>query len=164
MPGFHPAPASRLSKPFPPNRIGQPVSETASIAEGPAARRTGSRRSSPGDAIFAALAVAAGVLVVVLLGAIILSLFIGGLKSFRAFGLGFLVSTDWDPVQDIYGAGVPVFGTIVTSILALILAVPLAFGIAFWLSELAPAWVRRPVGTAIELLAAVPSIIYGMWG
>jgi phosphate transport system permease protein len=141
------------------------VSQIARVAEGPgAAGRTRSRRSSPGDAIFAGLALSSGVLVLVLLGAIILSLFIGGLPSFRSFGLGFLFSTDWDPVQDIYGAGVPVFGTIVTSILALILAVPLAFGIAFWLSELAPSWVRRPVGTAIELLAAVPSIIYGMWG
>jgi len=117
-----------------------------------------------GDRMFAGAAVAAGVFVLVLLGAIILSLFIGGLPSFRAFGLGFLVQSDWDPVQQIYGAAVPIFGTLVTSVLALLMAVPLAFGIAFFLTELAPHWVRRPVGTAIELLAAVPSIIYGMWG
>ena len=124
------------------------------------------RRSSGafGDKLFSAVAVGAGVFVLVLLGAIIISLFIGALPSFRAFGLGFLVQTDWDPVQQIYGAAVPIFGTLVTSVLALLMAVPLAFGIAFYLTELAPHWVRRPVGTAIELLAAVPSIIYGMWG
>jgi len=123
-----------------------------------------SRRSSLGDSIFGGLALAAGILVLVLLGGIILSLFIGGLPAFRAFGAGFVVGTDWDPVQQIFGAGVPVYGTLITSVLALIIAVPLAFGIAFYLSELAPQWIRRPVGTAIELLAAVPSIIYGMWG
>jgi phosphate transport system permease protein len=114
--------------------------------------------------VFAGLATAAGLLVLVLLGAIIVSLFIGGLPSFRAFGLGFLTNTDWDPVRQIFGAGVPVYGTLITALLAIIMAVPVAFGIAFYLTELAPAWVRRPVGTAIELLAAVPSIIYGMWG
>jgi phosphate transport system permease protein len=117
-----------------------------------------------GDAIFAAVAVSAGVLVLVLLGAIIVSLFVGGLPSFRAFGLGFVTDTDWDPVQHIYGAAVPIYGTVITSALALLMAVPLAFGVAFYLTELAPAWVRRPIGTAVELLAAVPSIIYGMWG
>jgi len=104
------------------------------------------------------------VLVLVLLGAIIVSLFIGGLPSFRAFGLPFLTETDWDPVHTVFGAGVPVCGTLVTSLLALLMAVPLAFGIAFYLTEIAPDWFRRPVGIAIELLAAVPSIIYGMWG
>ena len=93
-----------------------------------------------------------------------MSLFIGGLPAFRQFGAGFLTSADWDPVQEVFGAAVSVYGTLVTSVLALIFAVPLAFGIAFYLTELAPIWLRRPVGTAIELLAAVPSIIYGMWG
>jgi phosphate transport system permease protein len=120
--------------------------------------------ASPGDAIFALLARSSGVFVLLLLGGIIVVLFLGGIASFRAFGPAFLISTDWDPVQDIYGAAVPIFGTVATALLALILAVPLAFGIAFYLTELAPQWVRRPVSTAIELLAAVPSIIYGMWG
>ncbi len=120
--------------------------------------------SSVGDKIFAALARSAGILVLVLLGAIIISLFIGGLPAFRAFGFDFLDNADWDPVQQIFGAAVPIYGTLITSILAIVLAVPLAFGCAFYLTELAPNWVRRPVGTAIELLAAVPSIIYGMWG
>ncbi len=127
-------------------------------------RPAGSRAASVGDRFFALAATSAGVLVLVLLSAIILSLFVEGLPSFRAFGLNFLIDTDWDPVQEVFGAGVPIFGTVVTAVLALLLAVPLAFGIAFYLTEIAPAWFRRPVGTAIELLAAVPSIIYGMWG
>jgi phosphate transport system permease protein len=102
--------------------------------------------------------------VLVLLGAIIVELFLGGWPAFRAFGLAFITSTEWDPVQEVFGAGVSIYGTVVTSVLALILAVPLAFGVAFTLTEIAPAWLRRPVGTATELLAAVPSIIYGMWG
>ncbi len=117
-----------------------------------------------GDKIFAGAATASGVLVLLLLGAIIVSLFIGGWPAFRAFGLAFVTNADWDPVQNVFGAAVSIYGTIVTAVLALIMAVPLAFGIAFYLTELAPPWVRRPVGTAIELLAAVPSIIYGMWG
>ncbi len=121
-------------------------------------------RSGGGDALFAALARAAGVFVLVLLGAIIVVLFLGGLPAFRRFGAGFLVSDDWDPVQQVYGALVPVFGTIVTAAMALLIAVPLAFGVAFTLTEIAPHSIRRPIGTAVELLAAVPSIIYGMWG
>nr|WP_294503409.1 phosphate ABC transporter permease subunit PstC [uncultured Rhodopila sp.] len=121
-------------------------------------------KTSPGDAIFAAIAKSSGVFVLLLLGAIIVVLFLGGLQAFHAFGPGFLIDDDWDPVQDVYGAAVPIFGTVVTAVLALLLAVPLAFGIAFYLTEIAPVWFRRPVSTAIELLAAVPSIIYGMWG
>jgi len=121
-------------------------------------------RRSVGDAVFAALARASGMLVLVLLGAIIVTLFLGGLPAFRQFGAFFLVNADWDPVHDVYGGAVPIYGTVVTSIIAIVIAVPLAFGIAFFLTELAPQWVRRPVGTAVELLAAVPSIIYGIWG
>jgi phosphate transport system permease protein len=137
------------------------VSDAAAAAPLPSA---GPRPAAFGDRLFGSLATAAGVLVLVLLGAIIVSLFIGGLPSFRAFGLPFLTDTDWDPVQNVFGAGVPIFGTLVTSVLALLLAVPLAFGIAFYLTEIAPVWLRGPVGTAVELLAGVPSIIYGMWG
>jgi phosphate transport system permease protein len=129
----------------------------------PAASLT-ARKASIGDPVFAGLARGSGILVLLLLGSLILSLFIGGLPAFRRFGPGFLVSADWDPVREVFGAAVSVYGTVVTSVIALVLAVPLAFGIAFYLTELAPAWLRRPVGTAIELLAAVPSIIYGMWG
>ena len=122
------------------------------------------RRLQVGDIIFEFFARFAGAFVLVLLGAIIVVLFLGGFAAFRQFGPTFLVSADWDPVKEVFGAAVPIYGTIVTSILALLLAVPIAFGIAFYLTELAPSWVRRPVGTAVELLAAVPSIIYGMWG
>ena len=124
-----------------------------------------SRTSAPrravhvGDAVFAGLARFSGAFVLVLLGANIVVLFLGGLAAFRQFGPLFLVSAYWDPVKEVFGAAVPVYGTIVTSILALALAVPLSFGIAFYLTELAPTWVRRPIGTAIELLAAVPTSV-----
>ena len=131
-----------------------------SLPRTPAVRR----QIHVGDALFAASARASGVLVLVVLGSLILSLFIGGLPAFRHFGPGFLTSTTWDPVRQVFGAAVSVYGTLVTSVLALILAVPVSFGIAFYLTELAPMWLRWPVGTAVELLAAVPSIIYGMWG
>ena len=142
--------------------MSQLLSATPEIQPPPAPRPRSS--GSLGDTIFAGFARAAGLLVLLLLGAIIVVLFIGGLQAFRTFGASFLTSTDWDPVQDQYGALVPVYGTIATAVLALILSVPLAFGIAFFLTEMAPQWMRRPVGTAIELLAAVPSIIFGMWG
>jgi phosphate transport system permease protein len=129
-----------------------------------AAPRARSVRQSTGDAIFQALAVGAGLLVLALLGAIIVMLFLGGLPAFRAFGAAFVWSDEWNPVTDVYGALVPIYGTILTSVLALLFAVPVGFGIAFFLTELAPDWFRRPAGIAIELLAAVPSIIYGMWG
>ena len=125
---------------------------------------TARRPIAIGDPIFAGVARAAGLFVLLLLGSIIISLFIGGLPAFRQFGAAFITSTEWDPVHQIFGAGVSIYGTLLTSVLALIFAVPLAFGIAFYLTELAPSWLRRPIGTAVELLAAVPSIIYGMWG
>jgi phosphate transport system permease protein len=142
--------------------VSQPLSATPDLAPPPARRPRST--GALGDTIFSAVARASGLLVLVLLGAIIITLFIGALPAFRTFGASFLSSSDWDPVQDQYGALVPVYGTIVTAILSLVIAVPLAFGIAFFLTEMAPQWMRRPVGTAIELLAAVPSIIFGMWG
>jgi phosphate transport system permease protein len=122
------------------------------------------RTLAVGDAVFAFIARFSGAFVLILLGAIIIELFIGGFAAFRQFGPAFLTAAAWDPVKEVFGAAVPVYGTIITSILALLLAVPIAFGIAFYLTELAPVWVRRPIGTAVELLAAIPSIIYGMWG
>jgi phosphate transport system permease protein len=117
-----------------------------------------------GDAVFEFLVRSSGVFVLLLLGAIIALLFAGGLPAFRAAGLGFLISPAWNPVTERFGALVSVYGTLASSALAIILAVPLAFGIAYFITELAPPWLRQPVGTAVELLAAVPSIIYGMWG
>ena len=138
------------------------MSSTAAAAPPPPLSRR--RGSAVGDRIFAGLCRGAGILVLILLGAIIVELFIGGLPTFRAFGVAFVWGDNWDPVAEEFGALVPVFGTVATSILALLLAVPVAFGIAYFLTEIAPPALRRPVGTAIELLAAVPSIIFGMWG
>ncbi len=137
------------------------MQQAVATLAGPSSKR---RSYQIGDAIFAFLARFAGAFVLVLLGSLILSLLIGGLPAFRRFGFGFIGSTDWDPVQQVFGAAVSIYGTLVTSVVAMVIAVPLAFGIAFYLTELAPTWLRRPVGTAVELLAAVPSIIYGMWG
>jgi phosphate transport system permease protein len=136
------------------------VQQAVALSAPPATRR----KIGIGDPIFAAVATISGVFVLVLLGSLILTLFIGGLPAFRRFGVGFLTSTAWDPVHEVFGAAVSVYGTLLTSVLALVFAIPISFGIAFYLTELAPSWLRRPVGTAIELLAAVPSIIYGMWG
>ncbi len=103
-------------------------------------------------------------LVLALLLGIMLSLLLGSLPSIKAFGFGFLFSDEWNPVTEKFGALVPIFGTLVTSFIALLIGIPVSFGIALFLTELSPAWLRRPLGTAIELLAGIPSIIYGMWG
>jgi phosphate transport system permease protein len=99
-----------------------------------------------------------------LLAAILVSLVLGSRVTLDKFGLGFLWDAEWDPVQENFGALVPIYGTLVTSAIAMIIGVPVSFGIALFLTELSPAWLKRPLGTAIELLAAVPSIVYGMWG
>ncbi|QKZ04303.1 phosphate ABC transporter permease subunit PstC [Pseudomonas eucalypticola] len=106
----------------------------------------------------------AGMLVLVLLLSIAGSTLWGGSEAFRTFGFGFLTSTQWDVVNGQFGAVVPIFGTLVTSFLALLIAVPVSFGIAIFLTEVAPVWLRMPIASAIELLAGIPSIIYGMWG
>ncbi|MDG2963020.1 phosphate ABC transporter permease subunit PstC [Exercitatus varius] len=103
-------------------------------------------------------------LVFLLLSAILISLIAGSWDSIQQFGWSFLWYDEWDPVQNQYGALVPIIGTIITALLALVIAVPVSFGIAAFLTELAPEWLKRPVGIAIEMLAAIPSIIYGMWG
>jgi phosphate transport system permease protein len=103
-------------------------------------------------------------LVLLLLAGITISLFIGSLPAIRKFGFGFIVNAAWNPVTEEFGGLVPIFGTVVTSAIALLIAVPVSFGIALFLTEMCPAWLRRPLGTAIELLAGIPSIIYGMWG
>jgi len=95
---------------------------------------------------------------------ILISLFIGAYPALKKFGFGFLTSTEWNPVTENFGALVAIFGTLVTSTIALLIAVPVSFGIALFITQLAPGWLKRPIGTAIELLAAIPSIIYGMWG
>ncbi len=103
-------------------------------------------------------------LVLLLVFGILAALIQGALPTIRKFGLGFLTSTAWDPVTDTYGGAVAIYGTLVTSAIAMVIAIPASFGIALFITQLAPAWLKRPVGIAVELLAAIPSIIYGMWG
>jgi phosphate transport system permease protein len=102
--------------------------------------------------------------VLVMLGGIIVSLFIGAWPAFHEFGPGFITRVEWDPVNDQYGAAIAIVGTLTTSLIALLIAFPVSFGIALFLTEICPSRLRRPLGTAVELLAGVPSIIYGMWG
>jgi phosphate transport system permease protein len=102
--------------------------------------------------------------VLLLLGAVMVALFIGGMPAFRAFGFNFLVDQSWNPVKQVFGGAPAIYGTLVTSLIAMVIGVPLALGVAIFLTELCPPVLRRPVGVLIELLAAIPSIIYGIWG
>jgi phosphate transport system permease protein len=116
------------------------------------------------DALFRSATRAFAVLVLLLLSGVMVALGVGAWPAFARFGLGFLTSTLWNPVTDQYGALPAIFGTLVTSAIAMLIGVPLALGIAVFLTELCPPLLRRPIGTLIELLAAIPSIIYGIWG
>jgi phosphate transport system permease protein len=116
------------------------------------------------DKLFAWAALGAAVLTLAALVGILLSLIAGAWPAIHEYGLGFLTRSVWDPVKNDYGGLVMIYGTLATSIIALLIAVPVSFGIALFLTELSPAWLKRPLGTAIELLAAIPSIVYGMWG
>jgi phosphate transport system permease protein len=116
------------------------------------------------DAVFEHVTRLFALLVFSLLAAILISLLLGSQHSLEKIGFSFLWTTDWDPVKEKFGALVPIYGTLVTSLIAMVIGVPVSFGIALFLTELSPAWLKRPLGTAIELLAAIPSIIYGMWG
>jgi phosphate transport system permease protein len=107
---------------------------------------------------------AAAISVLVILGGVILSLIIGSWPAIRTFGFSFLLTEQWDPVADKYGALAPIYGTLVTSAIAMLIAVPLGLLITLFLTELCPMWLRRPIAIAIELLAGIPSIIYGIWG
>jgi phosphate transport system permease protein len=127
--------------------------------------QTGSRfLDGIGDWLFRNIVAIAGWFVLITLALAAFSMYWGGRDAFNEFGWGFLTSTDWDPVQEKYGAAVAIYGTVVTTLIAMIIAVPVSFGIALFLTEVAPAWIRQPLGAAIELLAGIPSIIYGMWG
>jgi phosphate transport system permease protein len=116
------------------------------------------------DKLFAWATLAAAWITLALLAGIIASLVVGAAPAIQQFGLGFLWSAEWDPVQEKFGGLVMIYGTLMTSFIALLIAVPVSFGIALFLTELSPKWLKRPLGIAIELLAAVPSIVYGMWG
>ena len=99
-----------------------------------------------------------------ILAGIVITLLIGSLPAIKAFGFDFLVSSEWNPVTDQFGALVPIVGTLATSIIALLIGIPVSFGIALFITEMSPRWLKRPLGIAVELLAGIPSIIYGMWG
>jgi len=116
------------------------------------------------DALFRGTTQLFAVLVLGVLAAIVVSLVIGAAPAFHKFGFHFIFGTEWNPVTEEFGGFVPIFGTVVTSAVALCIAIPLSFGIALFLTELCPASLRTGLGTIVELLAAVPSIIYGMWG
>lgn len=116
------------------------------------------------DRLFGWVAKGAALLTLGLLLAILTSLTISAWPAISKYGLSFLTNSTWDPVQEEFGGLVMIYGTIATSLIALLIAVPVSFGIALFLTELSPAWLKRPLGTAIELLAAIPSIVYGMWG
>jgi phosphate transport system permease protein len=116
------------------------------------------------DKLFGIAAKSAAILTLAMLIGILLSLILGALPAMQRFGFGFLTSSTWDPVKEDFGGLVMIYGTLATSFIALFIAVPVSFGIALFLTELSPSWLKRPMGTAIELLAAVPSIVYGMWG
>lgn len=116
------------------------------------------------DRMFGWAARGAALLTLALLLGILVSLAIGAWPAIQKYGLGFFTSTVWDPPNLEFGGLVMIYGTLATSFIALVIAVPVSFGIALFLTELSPAWLKRPLGTAIELLAAVPSIVYGMWG
>jgi len=117
-----------------------------------------------GDRIFRWILAGAVIFVLAALASAAMSMLWGGRHALLTQGFHFITSSEWNPVENKYGALAPIYGTLVTSLIAMVIAVPVSFGIAFFLTEVAPRWLRGPVGTAIELLAGIPSIIYGMWG
>ena len=136
----------------------------ATAAAAPVARAKAIQRLQAGDTIFRLLTLFSAVLVLALLGGVIVSLMIGAVPAFQAFGWRFLIEQSWNPVTERFGAIAPIYGTVVTSVIAMLIAVPVGLAIAMFLIELCPMWLRRPLGIAIELLAGIPSIIYGIWG
>jgi len=122
------------------------------------------RRGGILDGIFKNLTRFSAFIVFAMVVAILVSLWLGALPALNKFGLGFLSSSEWNPVTEEFGALPAIFGTLVTSAIAMLIGVPVSFGIAVFITELSPPWLKRPIATAVELLAAIPSIIYGMWG
>jgi len=129
-----------------------------------AERALNGKRNRANDALFFNVTRFFAVLTLVTLVGIIVSLIVAAWPAITTFGLSFLWSAEWNAPAEKFGALIPIYGTLVTSVIALLIAVPVSFGIALFLTELSPRWLRRPLGTAIELLAAIPSIVYGMWG
>ena len=146
--------------------MNQAVGTSAQVAAAPAVDPQAERIKTFKwqDALFHKLTLSFALLVLASLIGILISLAIEAMPSFRQFGAGFLWANVWNVPDDLYGARIAIYGTLVTSFIALLIGVPVSFGIALFLTETCPVWLRRPLGTAIELLAGVPSIIYGIWG
>ena len=136
---------------------------SAEIAIGRKGRAAG-RHGAFGDAVFKTLTLAFAVLVLVVLAGVIASLVLGAAPALQQFGFNFLITESWNPVTEKFGALAPVYGTLVTSAIAMLIGIPVAFGVALFITELCPNWLKRPLSIMIELLAAIPSIIYGIWG
>jgi phosphate transport system permease protein len=122
------------------------------------------RRSYRSEQTFRNMTLACALLVAVMFAGIIWSLFDGAWPAIREFGFSFFFTESWNPVTEVFGALAPIYGTLVTSLIAMLIAVPIGIGIAIFLTELCPRGLRRPIGVAVELLAGIPSIIYGIWG
>ncbi len=127
-------------------------------------RRGSLNRFATSDAVFRNITRAAAILVLIVLAGVAVSLIKGSWLAFETFGLGFLTTESWNPVKEHFGALAPIYGTVLTSFIAMLIAVPVGIGIAIFLTELCPRPLRRPIGIAVELLAGIPSIIYGIWG
>jgi phosphate transport system permease protein len=145
-------PAAALAKKIPRQNMSKSISDATL------------KRQHLGDRLFRGTTRMFAFLVFAILIAIIISLLMGAWPALKAFGFKFFYAAEWNPVTDQFGALVPIFGTLATSAIALLIGVPVSFGIALFLTELSPKWLRRPLGIAVELLAGIPSIIYGMWG
>ncbi len=152
LPPFHDRPGPSLTD--------ISLSEPAALT----ARAQTARRAGAGDTRFRIMALAAALTVLVIFAGVITALLIGSVPAFKAFGFGFLTSQAWSPTRDNFGALAAIYGTLVTSLIAMVIAVPVGIGIAIFLTDLCPRMLRRPIGIAIELLAGIPSIIYGIWG
>jgi phosphate transport system permease protein len=137
------------------------AAETA-VAERLAA--SGRRGGAIGDLVFRSLTFLFALLVLLILGGVIVALIEGALPAFRTFGLSFVVTEVWNPVTEKFGALASIYGTLATSAIAMLVGIPVAFGVALFITEICPLWLKRPLATMIELLAAIPSIIYGIWG
>src|SRR6516164_10888783 len=147
-----------------PSVVDVALQQGAVVSIGATTRAKVLNRLRLGDFAFRQVTRAAAVAVLLLLSGVMVSLIAGSLPALRAFGFGFLTSQKWNPVTENFGALAPIYGTLVTSLIAMLIAVPVGLLIAFFLTELCPQWLRRPIGIAIELLAGIPSIIYGVWG
>src|SRR5262249_44866884 len=146
------------------NLASRSISDALTVTTDEPTRLDNTTKHGRQDTLFRGITQLFAVLVLGVLAAIVVSLVIGAAPAFQKFGFHFIVGTEWNPVSEEFGGFVPIFGTLVTSAIALCIAIPLSLGIALFLTELCPAQLRTGLGTIVELLAAVPSIIYGMWG